>query len=385
MANVTYLLGAGASANTIPIVTNMSDRFLAVIKELNQINARKSSPEIINNWPIELKNNIHILDLVIDNLVWLEKESRKHQTIDTLAKKYYLTDNSSLYRLKETLIQYFLIEQLLFIGIRGPNRDSFIKKKEYRYDSFFAALLGKSENGLKVKDNLKIVTWNYDQQIELALNSFDDKLVIKRIKEKHQIVPNHYTVGISENVNLDLNKFACLKLNGNAIWSPIPINGSDNRNCSLDYFGAEDVTSEYLLGVLLKERSEMRTINGFDHIGNSTQQMNFSWEDDEGFTQKYKGFNAHRNLLKDIAANTDCLVIIGYSFPVFNREVDKEFIEGLRTVKKVYIQDPNCEIIKEVLINGFNRINNLYKSDHNAIYLQKDTSQFLIPFELSEK
>ena len=79
----------------------------------------------------------------------------------------------------------------------------------------------------------------------------------------------------------------------------------------------------------------------YTHIKNDYQiedLFSFSWELIEA---------GHNRILQSqrIFVSTQILVVIGYSFPFFNREVDKKlfssFIEGRNTDQlKVYIQDP---------------------------------------------
>lgn len=385
MVKVTYLMGAGASANTIPIVSGISQRFNEIIDYLKKYQSAKSHGSTYESWPIFLKTHIKEIDSVIDDLIWLTQESQKHQTIDTLAKKYYLTQDDRLFRLKKTLIQYFILEQLIFIPSKTfgdlTEEVAFIKRKEFRYDSFFAALFDKNGKDLSVRSNVKIFTWNYDQQIELALQNYVQKK-ISSVKEKFQILPHDYSINGSSDLFFQVNQFGTIKLNGNAIWTPIKINGAENIESALDYYDSDLLENERL-GLFLKELYDIRTVNGIDHIKNSLRQMNFSWEEDREFKEKYNKFDQHRNIVKEIAKNTDILVIIGYSFPVFNRQVDKMIVENIKGLKKIYIQDPNCESIKSTLVNGFEGISRRAEVFDSFFHLQQDTSQFLIPFELS--
>ena len=50
--------------------------------------------------------------------------------------------------------------------------------------------------------------------------------------------------------------------------------------------------------------------------------------------------------------HTKVIVIIGYSFPYFNREIDKLLFKDLGGIDKIYIQDLNGEKIKEYLLGS---------------------------------
>ncbi len=87
MKNVTYYLGAGASANALPVVSNMKERirlFLDyLIADKNKL-AQLPTKEFINRG-----RAINELDKILDKIF---KESEKNTTIDTHAKKLYLKE-----------------------------------------------------------------------------------------------------------------------------------------------------------------------------------------------------------------------------------------------------------------------------------------------------
>jgi hypothetical protein len=101
------------------------------------------------------------------------------------------------------------------------------------------------------------------------------------------------------------------------------------------------------------------------------------------------------------------LVVIGYSFPVFNREIDNRLIGKMAKLTKVYIQDANPERIKSTMVNAFERfqeteqvsrytgakpipgretrINYDYeKVPKIKIQTEDNLNQFVIPYELNQ-
>ena len=82
-----------------------------------------------------------------------------------------------------------------------------------------------------------------------------------------------------------------------------------------------------------------------------------------------------------IAENTEILVVIGYSFPIFNRSIDKFLIEHMTNLNKVYIQDISPDNIYTTMKNSFK---NLQNSEINSIDIVKNNNldQFLLPYEL---
>jgi hypothetical protein len=382
MANITYLFGAGASANVIPVVNNMKTRFQEIITYLTANKRSKFNDGAYETFPEKFRTYNHLLDSMIDDLEWLAKECYRHQTIDTLAKKYYLTGNDDLLRLKKTLIIYFTIEQLLGIPSSPLGEYTFNKSAELRYDSFFASVLQKEEdNSISVKNNLKILTWNYDLQIELALKNYIDK-PISRIKELYNIYPNNQTISSDEQIIIPKDAFSALKINGNALLSNPTIIDEYNVKSVFDNHN-KFMSQRTLLGEILEEYSLVSTMNSGKNLKESLLYFNFSWESDTSFTNKYKSYDYHIRAAEQIARQTKYLVIVGYSFPVFNREIDQTIIDSMQKLEKVYIQDPRCETIQSTFRNGFQILEDrLEQGVRVEFQLEKNVDQFLIPFEL---
>ena len=77
-----------------------------------------------------------------------------------------------------------------------------------------------------------------------------------------------------------------------------------------------------------------------------------------------------------IIGTTDVLVIIGYTFPFFNREIDRKILQHLKPNAKIYIQDIYPERIKQSL-----KAVSLDIKEENIVLLS-DVDQFYLPPEL---
>ena len=77
---------------------------------------------------------------------------------------------------------------------------------------------------------------------------------------------------------------------------------------------------------------------------------------------------------------TDVLVIIGYSFPAFNRKIDQFLFSNLHhnKIKKIIYQDPNGtkELIESLFENP-----SLFRNKIEILNNSKDLNQFYIPTE----
>jgi hypothetical protein len=74
--------------------------------------------------------------------------------------------------------------------------------------------------------------------------------------------------------------------------------------------------------------------------------------------------------------NTEILVIIGYSFPFFNREVDRQILNSMLKLEKVYIQAPDATDLAE----RFEAVRD--QIDPPKVIPYKEVGQFLLPNEL---
>jgi hypothetical protein len=98
-----------------------------------------------------------------------------------------------------------------------------------------------------------------------------------------------------------------------------------NRTCFID---STPKSHDELLKLLFGRESEM------------TSLLTFAWERGE---EAWHIMANRIQISEQMVRNTNILVIIGYSFPFFNREFDKKIFEALKeegSLKAIYFQDP---------------------------------------------
>ena len=187
---ITYLLGAGASFNTLPLVDGIPDLlndFQITLRSLY-----KNSPESKKN-----KVNTSLLEELCKELTWLELSCREHMSIDTFAKKLSTTGpDYDLKKLKRILTLMFSYYQL-------------IRKPQMRYDAFIAALIDHKTRQLP--SHIKILTWNYDFQIEKAYSEYINSESIDKIQKDLCVYPSNCNV-------IDPEKFLVCKINGSTFF-----------------------------------------------------------------------------------------------------------------------------------------------------------------------
>jgi hypothetical protein len=98
--------------------------------------------------------------------------------------------------------------------------------------------------------------------------------------------------------------------------------------------------------------------------------LSFAWEQDA----------INKSFLDQLVTHfgkTQVLVIIGYSFPTFNRDIDKQLLErAFGSLQKIYIQDPNSTFVERRLMGI------LPKFSRDNIEHVGEERQFFIPPEL---
>lgn len=318
MSRIVYLLGAGASRGRrktdeplpflekgesniiegLPLVVEIPERINYVIKLIEEF-----------DFSIEAKNTIlsarfgevdNIRKKLIDDLYWLQKESARHATIDTFAKKLYLTNkHDEFYKVEMLLAIFFIIEQV-------------INKPDGRYDSFLANIL---DRYMQIPTSIGILTWNYDSQIEMAYREYFD---YSYNEQRHNL--NEYDVKGDYNSHYIPDNPQIIKINGTANFhNTIRITSYDSLN-------------EELLVELLK-----RYIHFFEerHVESYTN-LSFAWD------SPYLDSNSWEKIMP-VISNAEVLVVIGYTFPFFNRETDREIFSHMMHLRKIYIQDPKAK------------------------------------------
>jgi hypothetical protein len=321
MNHITYLIGAGASAHAVPVVSRLAKSFTKLIRHLSELKEEVGLSS----------EQITVLVDLIEACQWVQGEANKHASIDTFAKKLFIRGkNEELKRLK-------LVMWVLFAFFQTKN------PVDFRYDSFFASII--KDWQLILPKSIKIVSWNYDQQFELAFQAFSglDGLYVNQ--DKLNILAKNY----SDNKVKD--EFSIYKINGTASFI------LKNPN-STSYFD--------LIGKNIEKANNIVSMIDSIKSSNAVASLSFAWE---------LGFESHLDQIIKNVAKTETLVVIGYSFPFFNRDTDRKIIKNMKSLTKVYFQSPEAGVIKE----RFLAIRGEFPDKH--LICRSDVNQFLIPDE----
>ena len=324
MTDVVYLMGAGASygkrtkedlshkveiingdtksvrhiycANIIegmPLIIEIPQRILYIC---DLIRNSDSTPDLYITTAKTQPSIESTKDLLVKDLMWLYDGAIKHATIDTFAKKLFLTERVEEYnKLKKLLAIYFIIEQV-------------INKPDSRYDTFLANILTPN---LKIPDRIKILTWNYDSQFEIAFNEYRKTIISPKDIGCYSLYDNEIT-----------ESPAIFKVNGTA---------SFNNWNSLANFRSNHKLNKTILDKIIYAYKDNESL------------LSFAWETSK---KKSDDIPTIRTAIEQIK-EARILVVVGYTFPFFNRVVDKSLISSMDYLNKIYIQDPRANEVMQ--------------------------------------
>lgn len=324
MTDVVYLMGAGASfgkrgkedfshkveiksgdavstshihcANILegmPLVIEIPQRILYICDLIRNSECTPDlSVKIVNSMP-SIK---FTKELLVKDLMWLYDGAIKHATIDTFAKKLFLTGRVEDYnKLKKLLAIYFIIEQI-------------INKPDSRYDTFLANILTPN---LEIPERMKILTWNYDSQFEIAFNEYKSQINTPRDIGCYSLHDNDLTIQPS-----------IFKINGTA---------SFNNWNSLANFRSNHKLNKTILDKIIYAYKDNESL------------LSFAWETSKKKSDDIPTIKTAIEQIKEARI----LVVVGYTFPFFNRIVDKSLISSMDYLNKIYIQDPRANEVMQ--------------------------------------
>tara|TARA_R110002051_G_C8659065_1_gene488740 strand:- start:53 stop:1123 length:1071 start_codon:yes stop_codon:yes gene_type:complete len=354
--NITYLIGAGASYEALPIVKDIGEKlqyfkdnfnFYTEKEKIDFLDTKDRLIDKIINVAESQKRTelINLAKSFYNDIEWLQKNVEIHSSIDTFAKKLFLRKElDKLNKLKFILSSFFVFLE--------------VKNLDKRYDSFFASILEDINN---YPNNINILSWNYDSQIEKAHYNFAEK--------DGSYSPDPLNIqyrGDIKGFSCPVDGFCVHKLNGTT-----KLKDSQYMEEIYNVNGKNEIALGFNI------------LNEYENIlsGVKKPNMTFAWENFDENLPFFKN-------LKVSISKTEILIVIGYSFPFFNRKIDKYIFNSMRKLEKIYVQDPNYsdEVIEK--IKGLIP-NKKYSKKAGSFLLQKEieyqskkfVDQFFIPIE----
>lgn len=324
---ITYLFGAGASYYSMPLVENFVNRFTLFRNDINVIS--------------ETKNGF------LYDCDEFREQLKSHLSFDTFFKKLFHLPGKSTVKYKSILLIFFLYEHLSNIANSREFKNPEVHGKTYgvkkgnidpRYEALIAGLLKPIKNEFSLITKTNFLTWNYDCNLIASVKNFlNADLDLSVFIPRYETSINNFTI----NSNLQI-----IHLNGRVFHPKYSRSNSLFRNDLL-------VTMTALIKEYYDENSQLSYFS---------DSLKFSWET---LSENEIGFGIPLHLKGAIEAikRSSSIVIVGYSFPLYNRLIDAALInqENLGG-KTIYIQDPRSADLRGILINDFG----LLVSDRNV-------------------
>jgi hypothetical protein len=312
MKMVTYLLGAGASADVLPVAAKMEERLNVLLSEDDgslgkAVREAHGVANYTNDILLPWRGGQYGMPFT-GELIKLREIAKEHPTLDTHARMLWTKngmrgDGQEQYDFKALLACYFLLLQ---------TKD---RKVDPRYELFFGPRLdahGEDHTVPALQPNIRILTWNYDIQLEKAYNGFvSDRRYAYEVISQSDIVQ---------------------RLNGSCITL-------------FDYAYAQRQLGTVFGGFTKDTIPQIRDFYN-DMRKNPQPGIHFAWETEDGPIE---------DKVYIIARNTEVLVVCGYSFPDFNKYVDHLILTEMKRLNKIYVQvlSSDFESVKKGILRAF--------------------------------
>ena len=346
---ITYWFGAGASYHSVPIQKKLTQSMYDFADYLESLPSRDSYFDHKN--PL-YNDRAHLSTLIKEYC----KRAFEYGTIDTVARKLWFSfADNDLDVLKFCVDSYF--SWWHYRTITNPKAIPYLnndKKEQYesidhRYFGLLAILLNRNNSqwAHQLDKNINFLTYNYDLQLECAICelsgiTFDTGFFLENLN-----------TGMLPKDSKDFKNRQIIHLNGHSAFHL-----NKNGELSPNFRQQNLQTEKTFYATLIKQFRERNENN----IG---KDISYAWEMDDDKLKR------SREILSEI----DHLVIVGYSFPAFNRRIDLELLTNLKSSAKVTLQDcnPQEEALHSILPEDIPREN---------IKLKKQVEQFFIPPEI---
>jgi hypothetical protein len=337
MDKITYLIGAGASFGTIPLISGFADG----IKHLGSEISRHETI-LLNKASVSESNyRKKTFDRFLKDCENFERKSRIDGSVDTVAFKLnYNSRISELQRLK-AIISFVIIYSTFKNAVNS------------RYNHFFTKILNPIRPN-KFKYDVRVVSWNYDFLFERSFSGFSDRSSLFDNQSLLNVNPDSLIEGAD-------GEFKLFKINGTTAFH------SSRPGRKLNLWN--DFENDNLPELMEK------FLNVYDQstwgIDEYVSDISFAFEN------LFEQNESHvlNTTLREIEGSK-ALILIGYSFPHINKEYDKKILEKLfPNVQKVFIQS---EENKGVIMN---RIISIDKNYYPEMFVEMGTNDFYVPYE----
>tara|TARA_B110000908_G_scaffold47705_1_gene58223 strand:- start:31212 stop:32246 length:1035 start_codon:yes stop_codon:yes gene_type:complete len=268
----------------------------------------------------------------------LKEQLNKKITFDQIIR-----NNNNIRHIKQYSFVFSLC--MSFFHETNINKKEFIDK---RYIAFFSTMLVNR----KMRENVKILNWNYDYMLEDAYIKLFDDTNFNDLEEIRDVL------GIKNKFMNPSNEGSIYRLNGSIGYTDKMRRGEydfHSHKFNSDLKSDDNLAKKVYIEMLEKYKY---TLESFDTINSL---LSFSWEENNDFL----------NLVKKSTKQTEKLIIIGYSFPFFNKTIDKAIlwpiIENSFNLD-IVIQDMEPVNVKKKLLETLEKTEHMLVNNYNVTF-----------------
>gem|GEM_PF-4248235 len=318
-------MGAGASAQALPVLSEFAEG----VQNLNNTiqvwgsteQGRMFRRQSMIKWGLPDKTGHELYGRALNALKQLHQACLEHNTVDTHCRMLRLTGCSSR-QIKNALTLFFQLSAVrapasVFAGIE-QQQDKY-RTLDLRYDAFFASVIAEKFDELPGQINM--LSWNYDDQFERAYSRYLNAAGDQRVHPEERLGVYSKFSSDSQVWQFDPEKFFIYKINGTATFRK-PDGGPWTNASGWQLQTIDDVLSAFYLA---EDTTKAQEESVRSHVS-------FSWDVED----QHPGIWAK---VLDALKETETLVVVGYSFPFFNRGIDSELLHAMPKLAQVVIQD----------------------------------------------
>ncbi|WP_231384457.1 hypothetical protein [Leptospira alstonii] len=229
-----------------------------------------------------------------------------------------------LAKIKNVISSYFLVEQSIN---HSSNLVGYDSKISPRIRNFLSQLIKSVDSPTQLFNNPIIFSWNYDNQFELSFCKHIESIYANEHKFHYalkllNVIPGNENTG-ANSVNTE-DTHTIIKLNGSAGYL-VPNDSYRKWNHYGQYLAYQNL-----------EKIILRAIRyyGILKYSNSAVKnyIKFAFE-------KEGTINTYNDFIKSAASKVERLVIMGYSFPSDNNQIDSEVFKNMINIKEAILID----------------------------------------------
>lgn len=326
MNKTTYLFGAGASYNSIPTVVDMVKHMPVLIQKLKDSG--------YNNSGITKKK----LEPFIKALEEINDSLNYTQTPDATLRRFYQKGNFkyylAVYWIYLNLIQFVIRDE---IGLTEDVIGRSLNSIDRRYSQFIA------EEFYDDPHKFHFLSWNYDTQLEQSLQAMFNLKDLNSVYNQFHVYPSPVRKGTELPLIVHLNGTS-------AVYQ---FDGNKKHNIQEGISNISQGTN------LIDALSRLLWIIERDKLPQIKLENTLKFS----FTFKNNDLPNLEHVVHDILQNTAKLIVVGYSFPRLNRNIDSILLGHLPLNTEIILQNP---------VSHADRVHEWFKIERNRIRIETE-------------